>query len=459
MNPPASPVIGFPHNFAWGAATSAYQIEGATRADGRGDSVWDMMGRQPGKIWEGHTGDLACDHYHRASADVAVMKQIGLQAYRFSIAWPRILPDGVGSVNDQGLDFYDRLTDDLLAAGIAPWVTLFHWDYPRTLFLRGGWMNPDSPRWFADYVQVVAERLSDRVSHWITLNEPQCFIWYGHVTGMHAPGIQFGLAEAALAGHHVLLAHGLATQVLRALGTPETQVGFSPVGIVGYPASDSPADIAAARRATMAIDSPTLWSNTWWADPIFRGAYPADGLEKLGAAAPPHTEAELAIIAQPLDFYGINVYEGFAVTAGRDDLPVRVPSAPGHAQTHFGWRVTPEALYWAPRFIYERYQCPIVVTENGLSTNDWVGLDGKVPDAQRIDFLTRYLQSLRRASADGIDVRGYFHWSLMDNFEWAEGYKQRFGLVHVDYQTQKRTLKESAYWYKKVICSNGEILP
>lgn len=449
---------GFQEDFLWGAATAAYQIEGATREDGRGLSIWDMMCRQPGKVWENHTGDVACDHYHRFEEDVSLMKAIGLQAYRFSIAWPRVIPTGTGKVNARGLGFYDRLVDQLLAADIQPWATLFHWDYPRDLFLRGGWMNPDSPKWFADYVNVVVDKLSDRVSNWITLNEPQCFIWYGHSTGMQAPGIRYGFEEVLQAGHHTLLAHGLATQSIRARAKSPSRIGWAPVGVVHYPSSESPEDIEAARRATFQITTKDLWSNTWWADPILFGRYPEDGLRLFGAAAPSFTDQDMATISQPIDFYGVNIYNGFKVRAGANGEPEHVKYPDGYPHTHFVWNVTPEALYWGPRFLHERYKRPLYITENGLSNNDWVSLDGAVHDPQRIDFLARYLKACRRAVNDGVDLRGYFQWSLLDNFEWSEGYKHRFGLIHVDYETQKRTCKDSAFWYRDVIRSNGRSL-
>ncbi len=442
---------GFRDDFVWGAATASYQIEGAADADGKGPSVWDMMCRQPGRIWEGHTGDVACDHYHRSTEDIALMRAIGLQAYRFSVAWPRVQPEGFGAVNAAGLDFYDRLVDALLAAGIQPWVTLFHWDYPLALFHRGGWLNPDSPRWFAEYAGVVVDRLSDRVRHWITLNEPQCFIWFGHSTGMHAPGMRYRFDEVVLAGHHALLGHGLATQVIRARAKTPPLVGWAPVGVTYHPASDSAADIEAARRLTFANTDRSLWSNSWWADPVVLGGYPEDALRLFGSAAPRFSDGDMAVIRQPIDFYGANIYTGCRVAAGVDGEPRILPVPAGHPQTHFHWNVTPETLYWGARFFHERYGLPLVITENGMSGTDWVSLDGRVHDPQRIDFLTRYLRALGAAVQDGADVRGYFHWSLLDNFEWAEGYKQRFGLVHVDYQTQRRTLKDSALWFRDVI--------
>ena len=456
MNPTSPPASsGFRPDFVWGAVTAAYQIEGAAREDGKGLSVWDMMCRQPGKTWLGQTGDIACDHYHRADEDVALMRDLGLQAYRFSISWPRVLPEGTGAVNARGLDFYDRLVDRLLANHVQPWVTLFHWDFPLALFHRGGWMNPSSPQWFADYTRVVVDRLSDRVRHWMTLNEPQCFIWFGHSTGMHAPGLRYDFPEVVQAGHHALLAHGRSVQVIRAHAKKTPLVGWAPATITYFPATESEADIAAARQLTFAHHERSLWSNSWWADPIVTGRYPEDALRLFGEAAPKATAEEMATIRQPIDFLGANIYTGSQVRAGPDGTPEILANPTGHPHTHFVWPVTPETIYWGTRFVFERYRLPIVITENGLSCHDWVSLDGRVHDPQRIDFLTRYLRQLRRAAAEGVDVRGYFHWSLMDNFEWAEGYKQRFGLVHVDYATQRRTPKDSAAWFRDVIRTNG----
>jgi len=447
--------VSFPEKFIWGAAAASYQIEGAWDEDGKGLSVWDMLTRQPGRIWENHDGRTACDHYHRYAEDVGLMREIGLKAYRLSISWPRVLPNGVGKVNEAGLDFYDRLVDALLAQGIEPWVTLFHWDFPYELYLRGGWLNPESSRWFAEYTTAVVDRLSDRVAHWMTLNEPQCFIGLGHQNGEHAPGVKLALPEVLLAAHNALLSHGRAVQVIRARARRQASIGWAPVGMVYYPLSDSPEDIEAARRATYGVGGDGVWNNTWWGDPVVLGHYPEEGLRAYGSAVPRFRESDFEVIGQPLDFYGCNTYSGVGTQAGPEGKPVHPAYPPGFPHTLFLWKQTPEALYWGPKFLAERYQLPIVITENGLSNPDWVGLDGKVHDGARIDFLHRYLRELKRAIDDGVDVRGYFAWSILDNFEWAEGYKHRFGLIHVDYATQKRTLKDSAYWYREVIGNNG----
>jgi len=450
----------FPKNFVWGAAAASYQVEGAAYEDGKGLSVWDMMCRQPGRIFQGHTGDVACDHYHRYKEDVAIMKEIGLHAYRLSISWPRVIPNGTGAVNEKGLEFYDRLVDELLGAGIEPWVTLFHWDLPYELYCRGHWLNPDISHWFADYTRVIAERLSDRVSNWMTLNEPQCFVGLAMVAGIQAPGLKLGIHDILRSSHNALLAHGRAVQTLRAYGKKNPVIGWAPVGCIYIPDTESAADIGAARKATFAVknEGVFVWNNSWWGDPVVFGKYPEEGLKNYGNAVPAHTEEDMKIISQPVDFYGVNIYHGIRVRAGKDGEPEMIQNPPGFPLTALKWNVTPTSMYWGLRFLYERYKLPLIVTENGLSGADVISLDGKCHDPQRIDFLQRYLLQYERALAEGVDARGYFQWSIMDNFEWAEGYKERFGLVHVDYATQKRTPKDSARWYKEVIASNGTSL-
>jgi beta-glucosidase len=417
-----------------------------------------MLCRRPGAVHAGENGDVACDHYHRYREDVELMRDLGIQAYRFSISWPRVLPEGVGKVHAEGLAFYDRLVDALCAAGIAPYATLFHWDLPAALYHRGGWLNRDSADWFAEYARIIVERLSDRVQRWMTLNEPQCFIGLGMVSGQHAPGDKVGLREALLAGHHALLAHGRAAQVIRAGAKAPPQIGYAPVGVVATPASESPADAEAARNVMFAVTDRSVWNNTWWMDPVFLGRYPEDGLKVYGEAAPEPQPGDMETICQPTDFFGANIYNGHPVRAGENGRPEPVPHPVGIGRTTYHWPVTPEALYWGPRFFWERYRTPIVITENGLANNDWVAMDGKVHDPQRIDFLQRYLLAFRRAIEEGVEARGFFHWSLMDNFEWHEGYKLRFGLVFVDYVTQQRVPKDSAAWYREVIRTNGAVL-
>lgn len=447
----------FPADFAWGVASASYQIEGSPTADGKGPSVWDMFCRKPGTIWGGQNGDVACDGYRRWREDVRLMAELGIRAYRFSVSWPRVLPEGTGAVNERGLDFYRRLVDGLLEAGIEPWLTLFHWDYPLALYHRGGWLNRDSVAWFAEYASAVAGALSDRVSHWMTLNEPQCFIGLGLQTGYHAPGDRLRFDEVLRAGHHALLAHGRGVQAIRAAARSPVSVGMAPVGAIAMPAEESAADIEAARRSTFAVVRRDCFSTSWWLDPVFLGRYPQDGLDLFAEAAPRVATEDLRIIAQPLDFCGVNIYHGSFVRAGAGGAPEEVPLPPGYPKTSFEyWPITPTCLYWGPRFLHERYRLPVVITENGHQNVDIVSLDGKVHDPQRIDYLHRHLRELSRAHRDGIPLKGYFQWCFTDNFEWAYGDSSRNGIVFTEYATQARIPKDSAYWYREVIRTNGE---
>jgi len=446
----------FPTGFVWGAASSSYQIEGGSTTDLRGQSVWDAFCRQPETVHGGHNGDRACDHYNRIDADVSMMRDLGLKAYRLSTSWPRVMPSGTGAINETGLAFYDHLVDSLLEHGIQPWITLFHWDYPLELFRRGGWLNRDSARWFADFAQVVVRRLGDRVSHWMTINEPQVFLQLGHAEGTHAPGLRLPLREQLVAAHNVLRAHGLGVQAIRN-NSSNSVVGWAPVGHVKFPVAETPVNIEAARHATFAIDKRDLWNNTWFADPVCLGDYPEDGKRLYSSELPTFPSSDLADIHQPIDFYGVNIYTGTPVTEVQGKSAPAQP-AEGAARTAFNWTIEPGSLRWGARFLSDRYKLPVYITENGMSSHDWVDLDGRVLDTGRIDYTRRYLLALRQAITDGADVRGYFHWSILDNFEWAEGYKERFGLVHVDFATLARTPKLSAHWYRNVIATNGRSL-
>jgi beta-glucosidase len=445
----------FPEGFVWGAAAAAYQIEGAAFEDGKGLSIWDTFCRRAGKVFNGDTGDVACDHYHRYEEDVALMREIGLQAYRLSVSWPRVLPEGTGKVNQIGLSFYDKLIDELLAAKIEPYVTLFHWDFPESLHLRGGWMNRDSSDWFAEYTRVIVDKLGDRVRNWFTFNEPQAFINIGYLEGRNAPGDQVSLNHLIQMAHNVLLAHGKSVQVIRANAKLPSKVGFVTCSSGTIPASDSPADIEAARTALFGINVRDLWRRSWWMDPIVFGHYPEDGVKFFGADMPNFPSSDMDTIRQPVDFFADNLYGSNTFRAGSDGKPQQIELPVGAPLTSFYWTVAPQGMYWVSKFAYERYKLPIWFTENGLSNPDWVSLDGKVHDPQRIDFTARYLREFKRASDAGIPIEAYFHWSIMDNFEWSHGMKHRFGMIHVDFQTQKRTLKDSAYWYRDVIACNG----
>lgn len=437
----------YPADFVWGVATSAYQIEGAADEDGRGPSVWDTFTAQPGRVADATSGAVACDHYHRYREDVALMGDLGIDAYRFSISWSRVVPDGTGPVNPAGLDFYDRLVDELGAAGIAAAPTLFHWDTPQALEDRGGWLTRDTAFRFAEYAERVVERLGDRVQRWITINEPREVTMLGYALGVHAPG-RTDLFDALPAAHHQLLGHGLAVQALRAAGAGN--IGLAVSHSPTWAASDGPDDVGAAGIFD-------ILNNWLFADPLLLGAYPTDW-----AGLMPAEDGDLATIAAPLDWYGVNYYNPTRVgapSAGGDEiddvelpegLPFSFPPIEGVPQTGFGWPVVPDGLPELLATLGARYGDrlpPLFITENGCSYPDGPDSDGVVADQRRIDYLDSHLGALRTAIANGADVRGYFHWSLMDNFEWAAGFEQRFGLVHVDFDTQKRTPKDSFRWY------------
>lgn len=447
----------FKDDFTWGVAASSYQIEGGAYEDGKGPSIWDRFSHQPGAVWEGNNGDVAIDHYHRYKDDIALMAKFGIQAYRFSVSWPRVIPEGVGAVNPKGLDFYDRLIDTMLEHNITPWLNLYHWELPLALHYRGGWLNPNIPDWFAEYTALLARRFSDRVKFWFTMNESQVVVELGYRLGIHAPGWQLDFPELLRITHHVLLAHGKAVKAIRDNAAGEVQIGAAPVGVVYYPASETPEDIAAARQATFDVQPGNLWNNAWYSEPMFHGQYPEEGLRAYAPHVPDFPAQDLDVICQPLDFYGANIYHGQAVRADGAGGYTFVEGAPGPALTTMGWRVTPPAIYWGVKFFSERYAKPVVVTENGVAVTDWVHRDGKVHDPQRIDYLARHIRGLHRAATEGVDIRGYFVWSMFDNFEWERGYSQRFGLVYVDFATQERIPKDSAYWYQRVIASNGAV--
>lgn len=450
--------MGFAKDFVWGAATSSYQIEGTGRDSGKGQNIWDVFTKEPGRVYEGHTGDIACDHYHRFREDVAYMKELGLKGYRFSIGWSRVLPEGTGKVNEKGIDFYNALIDELLEQGIEPYITLYHWELPYEIYKRGGWMNPEIVEWFGQYARLVAERFSDRVKYFFTLNEPQCFVGLGFLQGCHAPGVKAPLRDTFEMAHNALKAHGRAVQMLRAYGKQNVQIGYAPTSGMCYPEKETPKDIEAARKALFALPddlSNWTWNVSWWSDPVILGKYPEEGMKKYEKYLPVITDEDMKLISQPIDFYGQNIYNGRCIRMGTDGRPEEVRRPAGFPKTATNWPVTPEALYWGPKFLYERYRKPIYITENGRACHDTVSQDGKVHDPNRIDFLARYLKNLKRA-AEEIDIRGYFQWSLMDNFEWDKGYAERFGIIYVDFETQERIWKDSAYWYRDLIRRNGD---
>lgn len=452
--------MGFQKGFTWGAATASYQIEGASHEDGKTDSVWDEFCRVPGATFEGQTGDVACDHYHRFKEDIALMKRLGLKAYRFSFSWPRILPQGTGEVNEAGMRFYEDLVDELIKNQITPYATLFHWDYPAALQKRGGWLNPQSPLWFEHYAEIIAKRFAGKIKYYFTINEPQCFIGLGYGIGEHAPGLKLSAQDNFTAVHNVLLAHGRAVKALRNYGGDGLHIGLAQCGRIMLPHTDSARDIEAARRATFDVSDnyiDALFSVSLWSDPIFKGEYPQAFREKFADVMPQITDGDMEIIHQPIDFYAQNIYHASQVEASGDGWKqLKYPA--GQATNAMGWPVTPDCLYWCTKFLYENYGKPIIISENGMSAHDTVSLDGQVHDPNRIDYLHRYLLSLKKAIDEGVSVEGYFEWSLMDNFEWAFAYNYRFGIIYVDYATQKRILKDSALWYKQTIEQNGENL-
>lgn len=452
--------MSFPESFTWGVASAAYQVEGAAKQDGRGPSVWDTFCATPGKVFDGHTGEVACDSYHRVDEDTRLIGDLGANGYRFSISWSRLFPNGNGTPNEAGFAYYDRLIDALLARGIEPWITLYHWDLPQALQDQGGWSNPESPVWFERYTRAVIERYSDRVRNWFTLNEPAIFLGLGHNEGTHAPGLKLARKDVLLATHHALLAHGRAVMTMREHAKQPLTIGFAPVGNLNTPATESAEDIEAARVATFTVPNKGwAYNYSWYCDPVMLGHYPEQGLSFFGRDAPAFNDADLEVMHQPLDMFGVNIYSAGIVEAGESGEPELLPDPRGYPTTMFRWTINPSSLYWGPKFLSERYKLPVVITENGLASMDWVHHDGKVHDLGRIDYLTRYLRQLRRACNEGVDVRGYFQWSIMDNFEWAEGYALRFGLVYLDYATLERIPKDSYHWFADVIASNGKHIP
>lgn len=436
-------LIKFPSNFLWGAATASYQIEGAWNEDGKGESIWDRFSHTPGKVTNGDTGDVACDHYHRWREDIDIMRQLGLKAYRFSVSWPRILPTGFGRVNLPGLDFYDRLVDALLAANIEPFLTLHHWDYPQALYEAGGWTQRDNLYHFADYAAVLAKRLGDRVRFWATFNEPNVIAEIGYISGEHAPGEQ-DEPKARQVMHNLMVAHGLAIQTLRSVN-PNLQVGIVLNQWTLDPASDDPADIAAAEHA---------WNvrQTAFLHPIFTGHYHPAMMDALDGLLPEIRPGDMALIAQKLDFLGINFYSRSVISAKKGQLE----HIPGSEYTEMGWEVCAPAFRRMLVKLNNDYRLPpIYITENGAAFKDEVSPDGTIDDPRRLDYLKQHFLQVRLAMQDGVDIRGYFVWSLLDNFEWAHGFSKRFGLVYVDYATQKRTIKNSGWWYADVIRNNA----
>ena len=497
--------MGFPEDFAWGAASAAYQIEGGAYEDGKGESVWDYFSRLPGKIYGDQNGEVAADAYHRWEEDLDLMQELGIPHYRFSISWPRIFGDGRGpEPNPKGLAYYDRVVDGCLSRGITPWITLYHWDLPLALYRQGGWLSRDTAEHFADYAACIARHFAGRVRHYITVNEPQCAIGMGLGMGLHAPGDQLDEKDLFLAWHHLLLAHGLAVRQIRKI-LPDARIGAASTGALTYLTRESCrrlADLSSSREPAGALakasclqgmsallteggylkqtpealaraafctpesgeDSGHFFNHQWFLDPLIFGRYPDDPGNPWAAFAQRVHRSDLTVIAEPVDFIGLNIYNGHEMLPscqpGRQEegggLSLRLAEKyPGYPRTALKWPVTPEVLYWGPRLIWERYGKPVCIMENGQSCNDRIFLDGAVHDPDRIDFLHRYLRELKLACEDDIPVQAYFHWSFTDNFEWHSGYEERFGLVYIDYPSQRRILKDSARWYAGLIRCHG----
>lgn len=440
--------MSFSAEFMWGAASSAYQIEGAWNEDGKGMGIWDALSE--GHVRHNENGNVACDHYHRYKEDIALMKEMGLKSYRFSVSWPRIMPNE-GEVNEKGIQFYKNLVDELINAGIEPMCTLFHWNLPMWVYEKGGWRFEGISDAFAQYTEVVVKALSDKVSYWMTINEPATFIGNGYIAGAHAPfeknveswekigEILPGLCK------NVLLCHGKAVRTIRSHAIKKPQIGMALNGNLIVPWEDTEEGIATARAATF-TEAASFFGIDIWAGAMVNG-------ELHPMLVPVISEEELKTIHQPLDFFGFNCYNAFNYDENMGPNPAVYPGMP---RTAVEWPITPDALYWAVRFIYEKYKLPVMITENGMANLDFIMTDGKVHDPQRIEYMKMYLRGLKRAVEEGLPVIGYQYWSILDNFEWADGYDKRFGLIYVDYRTQKRTLKDSAYWYAQLIKENGE---
>ncbi len=442
--------IRFPSQFTWGVATAAAQIEGAAFTDGKGPSVWDTFCRKPGAVHNGDTLDVACDHYHRFDEDFALMRKLGIKNYRLSLAWPRIFPNGDGPVNQAGIDFYHRLFDSLERHGITPWVTMFHWDLPQALEDRGGWRVRGVVDAFARYADTIVQAYGSRVKRWITLNEIFCFTQLGYGNGQKAPGARESEAVVNQTYHHALLCHGHGVRAVREFGGRGAQVGLTDNAIVPVPVDLKPENVAAAKRAFVSENIRTL-------DAIFRGRYASAYLKAAGAAAPKVQKGDFKLISAPTDFIGFNIYTGHFVRAGKRGAPERLAFPSSYPRTDCTWLyLLPQVLYWGPKFFTELYgPLPIYVTEHGAGYNEEMEANGEVLDLHRRECVRNYLRELRTAIRDGAPVKGYFLWSFMDNYEWEDGYDRRFGIVHNEFQTQRRTPKLSAKWYADVIRTNS----
>ena len=444
--------MAFKKNFAWGVATASFQIEGGAYEADKGLSVWDVGSATEGRVFEGHKGDVGCDHYHRMKEDVALMKALGLKAYRFSINWARLIPAGTGKVSEDGKRFYTELLKELQKARIEPWITLFHWDYPYELYLKGGWLNAESPKWFEEYAKVCAKLFGKYCDHFILINEPQVFLGLGHKDGYHAPFLKLSDGEVMRAAHNVLLGCGLAEKIIRKTIDRPVKIGTAQAYWPALPKTEK--DYELAKKDTFDCHK-NFGSVNYYTDPLIFGKYPEEFKEWQRISGFSYPESDMEIIKSQIDFYGVNTYSGDYVTEKDGEL-VRVTPPPATPKTDMRWNVHPDCMYYGPKFVWERYHLPIVYTENGVALAEWKDLNGEINDDSRIDFLKRYLRALHRAAEEGVPVEGYFYWTLYDNYEWSEGFSKKFGLIHFDPETLERTPKKSAWFYQKIIETNGE---
>lgn len=444
----------FGKDFTWGAATSAYQIEGGAYEDGKGLNIWDVFCKQEWRIFENNNGDTACDHYHRMEEDVDLMVRLGIKAYRFSINWARILPNGIGKVNQSGIDFYNRLIDLLIKNGIEPYITLFHWDLPYELYLRGGFLNCEIADWFAEYGELVGRSFGDRVTHFMTINEPQVVVGLGYQDGAFAPGLKLHRDEVLRAGHNLLRAHGAAVKALRKSCTKAPKIGIVMATTPYIPVKKELTKGAISAYGKTDINS-FVYADCYWLDPIVFGKYPEPVESYIKERGLPLLD-DMELISEPIDFIGSNIYQGNYYNEDENGDVKPVPNADGYPRTPNGWKITPDALYWGAAENCTRYKLPYYICENGTALNDYPLSDGKIHDDNRIEYLKNYLAGLEKAKDKGYDIRGYFAWSLLDNFEWASGYRDRFGLIYVDFETKERIIKNSGYWYRDFIARQNK---
>lgn len=444
--------MNFKKDFVWGVATSSYQIEGT---HGKFENIWDDFCSQKDKVKDNQNGLIACNHINLFKDDINLMANLGIKAYRFSISWPRIMPNGEGEVSTEGLQFYHALIDELLLHNIEPFITLYHWDLPLALQKQGGWQNPKMVKWFSSYAALISKEFSSKVKYFITINEPQCFLGLGYVSGEHAPGLKLNFSDGLFLVHNTLKAHGAAVRAIRENAKQEVQIGFAPTGTVSIPMDNTNRGIESARKSYFEIkdEDQYFWSVSLYSDPIILGDYPKEYYEKYKGFIPNITKDDLKLINEKIDFLGQNIYMGNRVNYDGKEIEDK-----DRALTDMNWYVTESSLYWGPKFLYERYKLPIYITENGMANKDFISEDGKIHDKNRIDFLNSYLHQLGKAIEEGNDVKGYFLWSFMDNFEWTYGYNKRFGIVYTDYKNLSRYIKDSGYWYKKTIEENGKNL-